>query len=379
MGVKLSIVLPCLNEAETIESVVRKSFYSLQHLGLSGEVIVADNGSTDGSQNLASSLGAKIVRVQEKGYGAALKSGISSACGDYVIMGDSDDSYALDDLADFVTQLDAGYDLVIGNRFMGGIEQGAMPWLHRYLGNPVLSWLGRKFYKIPIKDFHCGLRGFRREAINKLKLTTSGMEFASEMIVKAGLNNLRICEVPTTLRKDGRSRPPHLRTWRDGWRHLIFLLASSPRWLFLYPGLGLLLFGITSIFATTWLAQAVLGFKFGIATFILGVGLILSGVQIVLLSILMRIFASRHGFLPKSKSSSKLDSVFTLERGILIGLFLLFISISIFVSILFIWSEYQYGSIINEGTLKAAALVVLAFCLGLQIIFSSFFASILQV
>ena len=241
-NLELSIVMPCLNEAETLATCIRKAQSFLSGAGIAGEVVIADNGSTDGSPGIAASLGARVVNVEAKGYGSALRGGIEAARGRFVIMGDADDSYDFAALTPFVERLRAGDQLVMGNRFRGGIAPGAMPSLHRYLGNPVLTSIGRLFFGSPCGDFHCGLRGFEREAILGLGLRTTGMEFASEMVVRATLDELRIVEVPTTLSKDGRNRPPHLRSWRDGWRHLRFLLMYSPRWLFLYP--GLLLMGV---------------------------------------------------------------------------------------------------------------------------------------
>ncbi|HEX8868831.1 MAG TPA: glycosyltransferase family 2 protein, partial [Lentzea sp.] len=232
MDCELTILMPCLNEAETLETCIRKAQGYLERSGVVGEVLIADNGSTDGSQKIATDLGARVVDIPAKGYGNALLGGIRAARGKFVIMGDADDSYDFSNLDDYVTRLRAGADLVMGNRFKGGIEPGAMPPLHKYLGNPVLSAVGVLFFKAPVRDFHCGLRGFQRDVMLKVGLHTSGMEFASEVVVKSCLAGLRIEEVPTTLKKDGRSRPPHLRSWRDGWRHLRFLLIYSPRWLF---------------------------------------------------------------------------------------------------------------------------------------------------
>lgn len=240
---ELTILMPCLNEAETLKSCIRKGRAFLREQGISGEVLVADNGSDDGSVALAEREGARVVHVAQRGYGSALIAGVQSAQGRFVIMGDSDDSYDFSRLHLFVEKLRQGEQLVMGNRFRGGIAKGAMPALHRYLGNPVLSFIGRLLYSTPARDFHCGLRGFDRRAVLDLGLNASGMEFASEMVVKASLHRLRVCEVPTTLSPDGRSRPPHLRSWRDGWRHLRFLLMMSPRWLLLYPGLALLSLG----------------------------------------------------------------------------------------------------------------------------------------
>ena len=244
---ELSIVMPCLNEAETLEVCIKKAQNSLRENQLAGEVIIADNGSTDGSQAIAERLGARVVPVDRKGYGSALLGGIAAARGRFIIMGDADDSYEFTNLMPFVAKLREGFELVMGNRFKGGIKPGAMPPLHRYLGNPVLTGIGRLFFGCPAGDFHCGLRGFSKAAIDRLNLQTTGMEFASEMVVKGSLQGLRITEVPTTLSPDGRSRPPHLRSWRDGWRHLRFMLVYSPRWLFLYPGLLLMLVGLGNV------------------------------------------------------------------------------------------------------------------------------------
>jgi glycosyltransferase involved in cell wall biosynthesis len=375
----LVVLLPCLNESETLAICIKKAQSSIQKSGLSGVVLVSDNGSTDGSQEIAKSLGAKLILVQEKGYGSALSAGIAAANSDFVIMGDSDDSYALDDLDLFIQGLLNGDDLVIGNRFRGGIAPGAMPWLHKYLGNPVLSGLGRLFFQIPIKDFHCGLRGFRTDRIRDLNLTSTGMEFASEMVVKAQLNGLKISEVPTKLKKDGRSRPPHLRSWRDGWRHLIFLLAASPRWLFLYPGLFILSLGILGTFST---ADGNVNFGkviLGSNTYFLSLGLILVGMQTILLGILARIFSSKHGFLPKSKNSSFVDKVFTLERGITLGLFLIAFSL-IGLGILFVQLTFNgTEGFDSEESLRISGLLVTILLSGIQLVFYSFFASLLQV
>src|ERR1700756_4264373 len=236
--------MPCLNEAETVATCVRKAVRFIADSGISGEVVVADNGSTDGSQRLATDAGARVVPISDKGYGNALMGGIVAARGKYVIMGDADDSYDFTNLMPFVNELRKGADLVMGNRFRGGIAPGAMPPLHKYLGNPVLSFVGRLFFPSAIGDFHCGLRGFRRDSAIALGLQATGMEFASEMVVKATLARQKVTEVPTPLAKDGRSRKPHLNTWRDGWRHLRFLLLFSPGWLFLVPGLVLLIVGL---------------------------------------------------------------------------------------------------------------------------------------
>src|SRR5215469_13096456 len=242
-SIEVSVVMPCLNEAETLETCIRKAQSALEEAQIAGEVIVADNGSTDGSVEIAERLGARVARISAKGYGNALMGGIAAAAGRLIIMGDADDSYDFGDIPKFVTQLRAGAQLVMGNRFRGGIKPGAMPPLHQYFGNPALTQIGRLFFGSPVHDFYCGLRGFRKDAYQTLGLRTTGMEFATEMVVKATLLKLRIEEVPTTLSPDGRNRPPHLRTWRDGWRTLRFFLLYSPRWLFLYPGLALMFVG----------------------------------------------------------------------------------------------------------------------------------------
>jgi glycosyltransferase involved in cell wall biosynthesis len=374
----LTILLPCLNEAETLEVCISKARASLEDLNLIGEVLVADNGSTDGSQNLAKKSGARVIEVKTKGYGAALIAGINDSKTDYVIMGDADDSYALDDLLLFVRKLDEGYDLVMGNRFLGGISPGAMPWLHKYLGNPILSWLGKLLFKAPIGDFHCGLRGFRVEAIRNLNLKSTGMEFASEMVVKSSLNGLKIAEVPTSLKPDGRSRAPHLRTWRDGWRHLIFLLTASPRYLFLYPGLLLFAVGLIG-FALTFSGEIDLFNLFlSSNTYFLSISLMIVGVQTILMAILARIYSSRIGILPQSKQIANFQKHFTLERGVVFGLVLIFLG---FIGIVILFSDWNGSGFHNLSTivtLRISGAVILSTLAGVQILFASFFAWMIQ-
>jgi glycosyltransferase involved in cell wall biosynthesis len=317
--IELSILLPCLNEAETLAVCICKARASLAKLGIVGEIIVADNGSSDGSQAIARAEGAIVVDVPRRGYGAALAGGIAAARGEFVLMADADDSYGLDDLGQFVAQLRAGSDLVMGNRFAGGLEPGAMPFLHRYLGNPVLSRLGRLFFHIPIGDFHCGMRAFRRDAIRALEMRTEGMEFASEMVVRASLAKLNITEVPTVLRKDGRTRAPHLRTWRDGWRHLRFLLAFSPRWLLLYPALVISALGLIGL---VWLSlgpQTVGGVSFSIQTMLACATGVIVGVQGLGLAAVSRSYAAHLNLLPISARLERLLDRVTLERGLVIG------------------------------------------------------------
>lgn len=347
-------------------------------MNLKGEVIVADNGSIDGSQAIAIASGARLVNVPQKGYGSALIAGINQSQGRYVVMGDSDDSYALDNLAAFISTLDAGFDLVMGNRFQGGISPGAMPWLHKYIGNPVLSWLGRLFFKVPIGDFHCGLRAFRTESIRNLELKSTGMEFASEMVVKASLNGLKIAEVPTTLEVDGRSRAPHLRTWRDGWRHLVFLLAASPRWLFLYPGFCLVFLGLFGFLLTSTGPINVGRIQLDLNFFLMSIGLTLVGTQIIFFGILARIFSTNFGTLPVTNSVAGFAKRFSLERGIVLGLVLLLLSIVAAIGLIMRWSGNSLEGLDKDSALRISGFVVLASGVGIQTLFASFFASILQ-
>jgi glycosyltransferase involved in cell wall biosynthesis len=297
-SLELSIVMPCLNEAETLEICIRKAQRSLEELGIEGEIIIADNGSTDGSQEIARMLGARVVQVESKGYGNAVMGGVNAAGGRYVIMGDADDSYDFANLGPFVEKLRQDNDLVMGNRFKGGIKAGAMPALHRYLGNPVLTAIGRLFFQSPCGDFHCGLRAFRVDSIKRLDLKTTGMEFASEMVVKATINKMRIAEVPTTLSPDGRSRPPHLRSWRDGWRHLRFLLLYSPRWLFLFPGAILML---TGLLVGAWLLpgpRAIGKITFDVHTLLYAALAVIIGFQAVSFAVCTKVFAISVGLMP---------------------------------------------------------------------------------
>jgi glycosyltransferase involved in cell wall biosynthesis len=313
MRVELSIVMPCRNEAETLETCVAKARRYLDDSGVDGEIIVVDNGSTDGSAALARRLGVRVVEVPEQGYGAALMGGILAARGTFIVMGDADDSYDFSALEPFMTALRDGADLVMGDRFAGGIDDGAMPALNRYVGNPALSFLGRLFFHTDIRDFHCGLRGFRRDAILRLDLHSPGMEFASEMVVKASLSGMRVEQVPIRLHRDGRSRPPHLRAWRDGWRHLRFLLLYSPRWLFFYPGLLLLLIG-GGCGLVLMLTDVTIGpATFSIGTLAVCAALVLIGYQSVWFALLSKTFASREGLLPDDRRVTQFRRRFPLE------------------------------------------------------------------
>ena len=375
---QLSIVMPCLNEAETLEICIIKAQHFLSKNNIHGEIIIADNGSTDGSQQIARRLGVQVVPIEIKGYGAALLGGISAAHSEYVIMGDADDSYDFTDLGLFYKKLLQGYDLVMGNRFKGGIKPGAMPPLHRYLGNPILSAIGRLFFHSPIGDFHCGLRGFRKEAITNLGLRTTGMEFASEMIVKATINGLSITEVPTILYPDGRSRPPHLRTWSDGWRHLRFLLLYSPRWLFLYPGLILILLGVAGIF---WLLpgpQKIGKITFDVDTIVFGSLAILTGFQSVIFSIFTLVYGVSEGLLAENRGLTKLLKFINLEKGLLIGGTSILIGLISSILAVIYWQSHSFGPLDPSISLRIVVPGITLFALGTQIVLSSFFLSILE-
>jgi glycosyltransferase involved in cell wall biosynthesis len=376
--IELSVVLPCLNEAETLATCIKKARGSMEALGVAGEIVVADNGSTDGSQAIADSLGARVVPVPERGYGAALRTGIAAAEGRFVIMADADDSYALDDLGPFVDALRAGADLVMGNRFAGGIEPGAMPALHRYLGNPVLSWVGRLFFRVPINDFHCGMRGFRRDRVMELRLTTVGMEFASEMVVRSAINGLHITEVPTTLKPDGRSRAPHLRTWRDGWRHLRFLLAFSPRWLFLYPAVVLVVAG-AAVFTRLAIGPVTIGsVTFDIQTMIAAASAIIVGLQAGVLAMVSRAYASALGLLPRSDRVERFLDRFTLEWGLIAGFAMTLAGIGSFVVAVLNWRETDFGVLTTED-MRLPLLGMLLIVAGSQVILGSFLLSLTRI
>lgn len=377
---ELSIVMPCLNEAETIEVCIKKANKWLQENGVEGEVVIGDNGSTDGSQQMAINLGARVIDVPQKGYGAALMGAIEASNSKYVVMGDSDDSYDFSNLSPFIESLRKGNDLVMGNRFKGGIMPGAMPFLHRYLGNPVLSFVGRLFFNCPVGDFHCGLRGFRQDIVSLLDLKTTGMEFASEMVVKATINNLKIDEVPTTLSKDGRSRPPHLRTWRDGWRHLRFLLIYSPRWLFVYPGLFLMLIGLILMLliipGPMGLFQHV---YFDTNTLLYAGAFVIVGYQAISFGIFTRTYAVQAGFLPQKDSLTRAFDVITVESGLIVGVLIFLTGIAGTFYSLYIWEESNFGQLDYPKILRIVIPSVVGIIIGLQTVLSSFFLGVLQV
>ena len=374
---ELSIVMPCLNEAETVATCVEKAMRFLGENGIAGEVLVADNGSTDGSQSLAERAGARVVPVTEKGYGAALMGGIAAARGRFVAMGDADDSYDFLGLLPFVVRLRLGDDLVMGNRFAGGIADGAMPPLHRYLGNPVLTGVGRLFFRAPVRDFHCGLRAFKRDAIVGLNLRTTGMEFASEMVVRSVLAGLRVSEVPTTLQVDGRSRPPHLRSWRDGWRHLRFLLLYSPRYLFLLPGALLSFVGLAVV---AWLLpgpRVVGGLGFDVHTMLFAAAAVLLGAQSVLFAVFTKTFAAQEGLVPADPRVDRLYRYVTLETGLVVSGVVLLAGLALAVLSLSSWARSGYGAMDVGRTMRLVIPAMLLMVLGAQGVLGSFFLSVL--
>jgi glycosyltransferase involved in cell wall biosynthesis len=374
----LTILMPCLNEAGTIQACIVKAQKFLLSSGIIGEILIADNGSTDGSQEIALSLGARVIDIPLKGYGSALWGGISNALGKYIIMGDADDSYDFSELSLFWDQLQKGSDLVMGNRFKGGIKPGAMPILHKYLGNPILSFLGQIFFHSPVHDFHCGLRGFKKETILDLNLQTTGMEFASEMVIKATLKKIQISEVPTILYPDGRSRSPHLRTWQDGWRHLRFLLMYSPNWLFLYPGMFLALLGIC---INIWLLpgqQKIGSITFDINTLLIGSFLILLGFQSITFSLFTRVFAINEGLLPHDDYIFRQIEKMSLEHGIMIGLLLVVAGACEIIFALLYWESLSFGPLNPSVSMRIAIPGTILLTVGIQTILSSFLISILS-
>ncbi len=376
-GPELSIVLPCLNEAETLATCVRKARTFLEKHGIDGEVIVADNGSTDGSQEIAASNGARVVPIAQKGYGSALQGGIAAARGRYVIMGDSDDSYDFSSLLPFVEKLRQGYDLVMGNRFEGGVQPGAMPPLHRYFGNPFLTGVGRLFFKSRVGDFYCGLRGFTRAAAERMDLRTTGMEFALEMVVKATFLGMRVTEVPITLWCDGRSRPPHLRSFRDGWRSLRFFLLYSPRWLFLYPGILLSLLGAAGM---AWLLPSPRGIgRLGLDyhSLLYAAAFLLIGYQSVVFAVFSKFFAVGAGLLPENPAFARVTRNISLELGLIVGGLLVLAGLAGSVYAVAFWKSTEFGPLSPRETLRLVIPSVTALILGFETILASFFLSVL--
>jgi glycosyltransferase involved in cell wall biosynthesis len=378
MAVELTIVMPCLNEAETLETCIQKAQSFLDRSGILGEIVIGDNGSTDGSIEIARRCGARVVNIPIRGYGAALYGAVSSAKGKYCVMGDSDDSYDFSDLGAFVKELRAGADLVMGNRFLGGIEPGAMPWKNRYIGNPVLSGVGRLLFRSPTKDFHCGLRAFSRDAFLRMDLRTTGMEFASEMVIKATLMKMSIVEVPTTLSPDGRTRPPHLRPYRDGWRHLRFMLLFSPNWLFLYPGLVLFCAGL--LLGAKLLASPVYiqGVALSLDTLIYSVTMIEVGFQAILFALLSRAYVVQEGLFPRPAKPTLFERIFKLERGIIIGSVLIFVGFVLFLYAFRIWGSANFGPLQVQEVTPIVIGSSGCLSLGFEIILSGFLLSMLK-
>jgi len=365
-AVELSIVMPCLNESETLATCIKKAQNYLARSGVSGEIVIGDNGSTDGSQEIATRLGARVINIPIRGYGAALYGAITASDGRFCIMGDSDDSYDFENLDDFVGKLRAGFDLVMGNRFAGGIKEGAMPWKNRYIGNPVLSSIGKALFRASVRDFHCGIRGLSRKAFDLMDLRTTGMEFASEMVIKATLLKLKITEVPTTLSPDGRSRPPHLRPYRDGWRHLRFMLLFSPNWLFLYPGILMVTFAV--VFGGLLLGRTIDlgGIRLGLDTLIYCSTLLIAGTQAILFSMLSHAFAVQAGLYPRI-SERQISTRLTLEGGLAIGALLVLSGLSAGGYGLWQWKQHAFGQMVTERLERLVIPSSVAISLGVEI------------
>lgn len=379
---QLTILMPCLNEAETLAACIRKAQASLLSLGIPGEVLIADNGSQDGSQEIAEKLGARVVPVAEKGYGQALRGGVAAARGRWIIMGDADDSYDFSSLGPFVEKLQAGNDLVMGCRMPWGggtVLPGAMPWKHRWIGNPVLSFIGRLFFRCPVTDFHCGLRGFQKDAYEKMDLKTTGMEFASEMVIKATLKGMKISEVPITLHPDGRSRPPHLRSWRDGWRHLRFMMLFCPRWLFLIPGMVLAVAGGALLFLLAFGPVFLGRIRLDINSMLVAAMMLLIGFQLLYSAVFLRIYGFTQGFLPDQPDLRNLLRKITLEKGVVGGLVVgatgFFLLLAAFGS----WMKTGFGALDPVTSARQVVPAVTLLALGVQVVFGSFFLSSLGI
>ena len=375
---ELTILMPCLNEEETLGICIDKARTFLETHGISGEVLIADNGSTDRSVEIAREKGARVIHVDRRGYGSALIAGCNEAYGTYVIMGDSDDSYDFLNLMPFVEKLRDGYDLVMGNRFKGGIAKGAMPFLHRYVGNPILSALGRRLYHSRIGDFHCGLRGYNRERMQQLNLKTTGMEYASEMVVKAEMNHYRIAEVPTTLSPDGRSSRPHLRTFSDGWRHLRFLLIYCPRWLFLYPGLFLLLLGIAGMCVLAAGPVKIGSVEFSVHTMLFMAGCVIVGLLIIILKVLTDVYALNYDYVPLTEKQQKLLRKLSVEKCLIVGGVLALIGLVMAVVAITRWATVGYGNLIPESMMRLTIPSWTLIILGFQIISCGCFMGVLK-
>lgn len=375
--VEISIIMPCLNEAETLEICIRKASAFLQKNHLQGEIVIGDNGSTDGSQEIALRCGARVVNVPRRGYGAALYYATLQCRGRYAIMGDSDDSYDFTDLMPFIQKLREGFDLVMGNRFLGGIKPGAMPWKNHYIGNPLLSAIGRLFFRCPATDFHCGLRGYSIDAFRKMDLQTTGMEYASEMVIKSTLLGLKITEVPTTLSPDGRSRPPHLRPWRDGWRHLRFMLLYSPRWLFLIPGSLLIVAGSILGLLLLWGPLYLGSVRLDVHSLLYCAAAIEIGFQAVAFAVFAKVYAIANGLLPPDPRLGRLFRIITLEVGLLCGAALMLLGFAGSMAAVLWWRSRGFGALNVARVLRLVVPSILAITLGFEVSASSFFLSVL--
>jgi len=372
----VSVVMPCLNEHETIGTCIRKARDTLKKLDLDGEVVIGDNGSTDGSIEIARSLGARVVHESKKGYGNAYRAGIAAAKGEYIIIGDSDDSYDFTDLGRFIDKLKEGYEVVMGSRFGGGIEKGAMPWTHRYIGNPILTGILNFFFKSGISDAHCGMRAFTKSAYEKMSLQTAGMEFASEMVIKAAMLKLKMTEIPIVLHQDGRSGSPHLRSVRDGWRHLRFMLLHSPTYLYMWPGFFLFFLGLLLMLFFLPGPIQLFGRAVDLHFMVLGSLCAILGYQIITVGIYARIYAVTHDFIPQGQFLSRMFKLFNLERGLAFGAIIFIIGFALGIYIFVKWIKSHYGPF-NEVRLALFASTLMI--IGAQTIFSSFFLSMLGI
>lgn len=378
-NIELSIIMPCLNEAETIGHCIEKAQSWLKKNNIIGEIIVGDNGSTDGSQQIAIGYGAKVVAISQRGYGAALYAATMAAQGRYIVMGDSDDSYDFSDLGPFLEKLREGYDLVMGNRFKGGIQSGAMPWKNRYIGNPLLTGIGRLLFRCPIGDFHCGLRGFSRATFIRMDLHTTGMEYASEMVIKAALLGLKMTEVPTILSKDGRSRSPHLRPWRDGWRHLRFMLLFSPRWLFFYPGAFIFTLGLVSFFLLLQGPIRIDKIYLDIHTMVFAGVMIIVGYMSILFGLIIRIIGVNQALLPSKKIFDDLRKKPILEVGCLIGVCLVVLGIYYGITAIIEWSNANFTILNATFTMRTVLLSAMIIIFGfITLVFSIIFGFIVM-
>ena len=379
-NMELTILMPCLNEERTLEICIKKAFKYLKDNHLKGEVLIADNGSTDNSVKIAKKNKARVIHVLEKGYGSALISGIKESYGKYIIMGDCDDSYDFSNLKEFVSKLRDGYDLVMGNRFKGGIEKGAMPFLHRYIGNPILSFLGRLFYHSKIKDFHCGLRGFNKETILNLNLQCPGMEFASEMVVKAEINNLKITEVPTTLKKDGRNRKPHLNTFKDGFRHLKFLIINAPKWLFLLPGILMIILGIIGVLAlANGQISLAKNYSIGINTMLYSSSFLIIGILLCMFFVLDKLYSYNMKLILKLDGFTKMMSNIKTYKLVLLGVISFLTGITISIISLLKWQNIHFGSLEPNTFMPKVILANCLIVIGLEIIFFAILINIMKI